>query len=79
MTSNDQLWDALAGELEASDPAIVDIDGERAYINVGLTEGIRNGDKFGVWDRGRELSDPATGAVTFGPLLCRIYPLKKYT
>jgi anaerobic selenocysteine-containing dehydrogenase len=23
--------------------------------------------------------DPATGAVTFGPLLCRIYPLKKYS
>ena len=23
--------------------------------------------------------DPPTGAVTFGPLLCRIYPLKKYT
>jgi anaerobic selenocysteine-containing dehydrogenase len=26
-----------------------------------------------------EFCDPATGAVTFGPLLCRIYPLKKYT
>jgi anaerobic selenocysteine-containing dehydrogenase len=25
-----------------------------------------------------EYCDPATGAVTFGPLLCRIYPLKKY-
>jgi len=25
-----------------------------------------------------EFCDPATGAVTFGPLLCRIYPLKKY-
>ncbi len=23
--------------------------------------------------------DPPTGAVTFGPLLCRVYPLKKYT
>ncbi|MDP7416593.1 MAG: molybdopterin dinucleotide binding domain-containing protein [Desulfobacterales bacterium] len=23
--------------------------------------------------------DPATGAVTFGPLLCKIYPLKKFT
>ena len=26
-----------------------------------------------------EFCDPATGAVTFGPLLCKIYPLKKYT
>jgi anaerobic selenocysteine-containing dehydrogenase len=26
-----------------------------------------------------EFCDPATGAVTFGPLLCRIYPLRKYT
>ena len=25
-----------------------------------------------------EFWDPATGAVTFGPLLCRVYPLKKY-
>ncbi len=25
-----------------------------------------------------EYCDPATGAVTFGPLLCKIYPLKKY-
>lgn len=25
-----------------------------------------------------EFCDPATGAVTFGPLLCKIYPLKKY-
>jgi anaerobic selenocysteine-containing dehydrogenase len=25
-----------------------------------------------------EFCDPATGAVTFGPLLCRIYPAKKY-
>ena len=26
-----------------------------------------------------DFCDPATGAVTFGPLLCRIFPLKKYT
>jgi len=25
-----------------------------------------------------EYCDPPTGAVTFGPLLCRVYPLKKY-
>ncbi len=26
-----------------------------------------------------DFCDPATGAVTFGPLLCRVYPIKKYT
>ncbi len=26
-----------------------------------------------------EYCDPPTGAVTFGPLLCTVYPLKKYT
>ncbi len=26
-----------------------------------------------------EYCDPPTGAVTFGPLLCKVYPLKKYT
>ena len=30
---------------------------------MGLAEGIRNGDKFGVWDRGRELRDPETDVV----------------
>jgi anaerobic selenocysteine-containing dehydrogenase len=25
-----------------------------------------------------DFCDPATGAVTFGPLLCRIYPFKTY-
>lgn len=42
---------------------------------------------FGVFDSNvnvltpdtEDFCDPATGAVTFGPLLCRIYPLKKYT
>ena len=41
---------------------------------------------FGVFDANvnvltpdtEDFCDPATGAVTFGPLLCRIYPLKKY-
>jgi anaerobic selenocysteine-containing dehydrogenase len=41
---------------------------------------------FGVFDSNvnvltpdtEDFCDPATGAVTFGPLLCRIYPLKKY-
>lgn len=44
-----------------SEPKIIDIDGGTAYINVGLLDDIHNGDKFGVWDHGRELNDPETG------------------
>ncbi|MBT4610005.1 MAG: hypothetical protein HOC05_08190 [Gemmatimonadetes bacterium] len=47
--------------LGVSGPKIIDIDGGTAYINIGIADGIRNGDKFGVWDRGRELLDPGTG------------------
>jgi len=50
-------------ELAVSEPKIIDVDGDRAYINVGLVEGIQNGDKYGVWDLGRELRDPGTGTV----------------
>ncbi|MFH1566670.1 MAG: hypothetical protein ABIL09_01630 [Gemmatimonadota bacterium] len=52
-----------AAELVASDPKVIDVDGDHAYINMGLADGIRNGDKYGVWDLGRELKDPGTGAV----------------
>ena len=57
-------------ELTVSEPKIIDIDGARAYINIGLAEGIQNGDKFGVWDEGRELTDPETG-VFLGRALSR--------
>ena len=49
--------------LTVSEPKVIVTEGEQAYINVGRAEGIRNGDKFGVWDHGRELRDPETGAV----------------
>ncbi len=49
--------------LKVLEPKIIDIDGTVAYINIGLVEGIRSGDKYGVWDHGRELHDPDTGAV----------------
>ena len=52
-----------APELSVSEPKIIDIDAGRAYINVGSADGVGNGDKFGVWDRGRELRDPQTDAV----------------
>ncbi len=50
-------------EFSISDPQIVDIEGTVAYINVGSAEAVKNGDKFGVYNRGRELKDPQTGTV----------------
>ena len=50
-------------EFSISDPQIVEIEGTVAYINVGSAEAVKNGDKFGVYDRGRELKDPQTGTV----------------
>lgn len=46
-----------------SAPKIIDIDGLQVYINIGLADSVRNGDKFGVWDHGRELRDPQTNTV----------------
>ena len=34
-----------------------------AYINVGLADSVHKGNKYGVWDKGRELKDPDTGEV----------------
>ena len=52
---------------DVSDPLIVaievEIEGVVAYINVGSAEGVKNGNKFGVYDHGRELKDPHTGTV----------------
>ncbi len=50
-------------ELQPLEPAIIDLDGGNAYINVGLADAVRNGDKFGVWDNGRVLTDPQSGMV----------------
>ena len=47
----------------SSGPKVIDIDGVRAYINVGLADSVANGNKYGVWDHGRELKDPETGVV----------------
>ncbi len=47
----------------SSGPKIIDVDGERAYINVGLADSVANGNKYGIWDGGRELKDPDTGVV----------------
>jgi len=49
--------------LQVLEPKIIDVDGALAYINIGLIEGLRNGDKYAVWDHGRQLRDPDTNAV----------------
>jgi len=49
--------------LRVSEPKVIDLDGNRAYINVGLADSVQNGNKYGVWDKGRELKDPDTGEV----------------
>jgi len=49
--------------LKVSEPKLIDIDGSRAYINVGLVDSVQNGYKYGVWDKGRELKDPDTDEV----------------
>ncbi len=53
-------------------PKIIDVDGVRAYINVGIADSVSNGDKYGVWDKGRELKDPSTGIVLGSALPRRV-------
>ena len=49
--------------LRVSEPKLISIDGIQAYINVGLADSVQNGNKYGVWDKGRELRDPDTDEV----------------
>ena len=49
-------------ELTVSEPKIITAPSDgQTYINVGLSEGVQNGDKFGVWDEGEELIDSGSG------------------
>ncbi len=48
-------------DLTVANPIVVEIDGMRGYINVGIADGVQNGHKFGVWDDGHELTHPETG------------------
>lgn len=50
-----------AGASGGVDMRVVRIDGERAYVNVGRTTGIKVGDKFTIHRMGEALIDPATG------------------
>ena len=60
----------------SSGPKIIDVDGERAYINVGLVDSVANGNKYGVWDQGRELKDPSTGIVLGSALMACAFLIK---
>jgi curli biogenesis system outer membrane secretion channel CsgG len=53
---------SAAGAGAGIDMRVIKVDGNRAYINVGSTAGIKVGDTFRVFRRGEELIDPATGA-----------------
>lgn len=53
---------SAAGAGAGIDMRVVKVDGNRAYINVGATAGIKVGDKFRIFKRGEEIVDPATGA-----------------
>ena len=53
---------SAAGPGAGIDMRVIKVDGNRAYINVGATAGIKVGDTFRVFRRGEELVDPATGA-----------------
>ena len=42
---------------------VLEVQGDEAYVNAGAEDGIRVGDKFNVYDQGKELRDPSTGEV----------------
>ena len=52
---------AAAGASGGVDMRIIKVDGNRAYINVGSSSGVKVGDKFVIVHRGEELVDPVTG------------------
>jgi len=51
-----------AGSTAGIDARIVKTDGNRAYINMGASSGVKVGDKFAIFSVGEELVDPVTGA-----------------
>ncbi|MCD6336464.1 MAG: hypothetical protein DRP97_05710 [Candidatus Latescibacterota bacterium] len=42
---------------------VLEVQGDEAYVNAGAEDGIAIGDKFNVYDQGKELRDPSTGEV----------------
>jgi curli biogenesis system outer membrane secretion channel CsgG len=52
---------AAAGATGGIDSRVVKVDGNRAYINIGSSSGVKVGDKFVIIHRGEEIVDPVTG------------------
>jgi curli biogenesis system outer membrane secretion channel CsgG len=53
---------AAQGSTGGIDARVIRVDGDRAYINIGTTTGIKVGDAFEIFEPGEPLIDPATGA-----------------
>jgi curli biogenesis system outer membrane secretion channel CsgG len=51
---------AASGGPATVDMRVIKVDGQRAYINVGRSSGIKVGDKFTITRPGEELIDPVT-------------------
>lgn len=51
-----------AGGAAAVEAKVIKVDGDRAWINVGSSSGVKVGDQFTVFKAGEELIDPDTGA-----------------
>jgi hypothetical protein len=56
------LITTAAGSTAGIDARIVKTDGNRAYINMGASSGVKVGDTFAIFGVGEELVDPVTGA-----------------
>jgi curli biogenesis system outer membrane secretion channel CsgG len=52
---------SAAGATAGVDARIAKVDGNRAYINIGSSSGVKVGDKYVIIHRGEEIVDPVTG------------------
>ncbi|MCD6169259.1 MAG: hypothetical protein J7J76_01735 [Candidatus Latescibacteria bacterium] len=48
---------------KVSQPAILLVENNDVYVNIGIEDSIQVGDKFSVFSRGKELRDPVSGMV----------------
>jgi curli biogenesis system outer membrane secretion channel CsgG len=55
-----KVTSAASGGPATVDMRVIKVDGQRAYINVGRSSGIKVGDKFTISRPGEELIDPVT-------------------
>jgi len=52
---------SAAGATAGVDARIARVDGNRAFINIGSSSGVKVGDKYVIIHRGEEIVDPVTG------------------